>query len=79
MQSSAKAILITSVPGTFYTHKLHSYGHMKIRKILEGINLPDRMKEAPLWCQVIIEFCLNLISSFLVWECWEKIGFMKNF
>lgn len=68
---SAKVVLITSVPGTFYTHKLFSYGHMKIRKIFEGITLPDRMRDAPLWCQ--------FSSLGMLGEDWIYNEFLKSF
>lgn len=85
LTSSAKVVLITSVSGTFYTHKLFRYGHMKIRKIFEGITLPDRMKDAPLWCQVIswkfqfVDCKIQFSSLGMLGEDWIYSEFLKSF
>jgi tyrosyl-DNA phosphodiesterase-1 len=49
--STAKAILIPSVPGTHTGAAIHKYGHMKIRQVLSREPIPSKFAQAPIVAQ----------------------------
>jgi tyrosyl-DNA phosphodiesterase-1 len=49
--SSAKVVLISSVPGYHGGQKLHQYGHMKLRRFLSAETFAHKFRSAPIACQ----------------------------
>jgi tyrosyl-DNA phosphodiesterase-1 len=69
--SSAKVVLITAVPGTFYDEKMNNYGHLKMRKVLGRLHLPEKFKSAPILCQYS--------SLGMLGEDWLYTEFLESF
>lgn len=74
--SSAKVILIPSVPGRHQGESLHKYGHMKLRRVLSEEVLPDKFAKAPITAQ--FSSIGNISETWLMNEIRTSFAASKN-